>query len=142
MVARIEHTGLAVSDLERSIRFYRDVLGFSLARIVESPPAMRLGDVAGLPGCSARIAHLFLGESMLELFEYTSPRGRPIPSDRTQADVGWSHLGLKSTDTRSDYRRLSEQGVRFLGEPLEYRPGVWIAYFRGPDGEVVEIRQT
>jgi hypothetical protein len=32
--------------------------------------------------------------------------------------------------------------VRFLGKPVEFRPGVWIFYFFGPDGEVCEMRQT
>ncbi len=141
MVTRVDHAALSVRDLERSLRFYRDLLGFTLERVIESTPEKRLGDVVGLPGCAARIAHLKSGDSMLELLEYTSPRGRPIPADETQADQGFSHVCFRSSDTRGDYRRLVEQGVRFIGEPVEYRPGVWIVYFRGPDGEVCELRQ-
>ena len=79
---------------------------------------------------------------MLELFEYQGPRGRAIPQDRTQADQGFIHIGLRSTDTRADHDRLKGRGVQFLHEPIEFRPGVWIAYFRGPDGEVCELRQS
>lgn len=142
MIEALEHVGLSVADLERSIAFYRDVLGFTLVRIVESPPSMRLGDVVGLTGAAARIAHLTLGATMLELFEYQDPRGRPIPPDRTQADLGFIHIGLRSSDTRADHARLANRGVRFIHDPIEYRPGVWIAYFLGPDGEVCEIRQS
>jgi catechol 2,3-dioxygenase-like lactoylglutathione lyase family enzyme len=142
MIESLEHVGLSVADLERSITFYRDVIGFTLTRIVESPPAMRLGDVVGLPGAAARIAHLVLGGTMLEIFEYQDPRGRPIPSDRTQADQGFIHIGLRSSDTCADHARLRARGVRFIHEPIEFRPGVWIAYFHGPDGEVCEIRQS
>jgi catechol 2,3-dioxygenase-like lactoylglutathione lyase family enzyme len=142
MIESLEHVGLSVADLERSITFYRDVIGFTLTRIVESPPAMRLGDVVGLPGAAARIAHLVLGGTMLEIFEYQDPRGRPILSDRTQADQGFIHIGLRSSDTREDHARLAARGVRFIHDPIEYRPGVWIAYFRGPDGEVCELRQS
>jgi len=141
MIRSLDHAALSVSNLDRSLAFYRDLLGFELVRIIECPPAMRLGDVVGLPGCSARIAHLVLGETMLELFEYQDPRGRPLPADRTQADHGFTHIGLRSTDTRADFQRLSGSGVPFVHEPLEFRPGVWIAYFRGPDGEVCELRQ-
>ena len=142
MIESLEHVGLSVADLERSIAFYRDVLGFTLVRIVESPPSMRLGDVVGLSGASARIAHLVLGGTMLEVFEYQDPRGKPIPPDRTQADQGYIHVGLRSTDTCADHARLAAQGVRFIHDPIEYRPGIWIACFRGPDGEVCELRQS
>jgi len=138
----LEHVALSVSDLETSLAFYRELLGFEVERIIESPPEMGLGRVVGLPGCSARIAHLRNGPLMLELFEYTRPRGKPVASTRTQADTGFTHLGFSSADTRADYRRLKEQGVAFLGEPVEFRPGVWIVYFRGPDGEVCELRQS
>jgi catechol 2,3-dioxygenase-like lactoylglutathione lyase family enzyme len=142
MMTGIEHIGLSVSDLDRSIAFYRDILGFSVARIMECPPDMRLGDVVGLPPCRARIAHLQSGKAMLELFEYQDPRGRSIPGDRSQADNGYIHVGLTSTDLRADYEQLSRRGVRFIHEPIEFRPQVWIAYFYGPDGEVCELRQT
>ena len=31
--------------------------------------------------------------------------------------------------------------LRFLSDPVEFRPGVWVVYFLGPDGEVVELRR-
>jgi catechol 2,3-dioxygenase-like lactoylglutathione lyase family enzyme len=142
MIESLEHVALSVADLDRSVAFYRDLLGFTLERILECPPAMRLGDVVGLPGCTARIAHLRLGSSMLECFEYQDPRGRPVAPDRTQADQGFIHIGLRSSDTRADHAFLSARGVQFISAPVEFRPGVWIAYFHGPDGEVCELRQS
>ena len=142
MIKGIEHTALSVSDLDRSVAFYCDRLGFDLVRILECPSESGLGDVVGLPGCKARIAHVQAGRVMLELFEYQSPQGKPIPENQTQADNGFIHAGLISTDTRADYARLKNVGVRFMGEPKEFRPGVWIVYFFGPDGEVLELRQT
>lgn len=142
MISRLEHVGLSVADLDRSIAFYRDLLGLEVLRVIEAGPTMRLGDIVGMPGCSARIAHLMKGDEMLELFEYKSPRGKPVPADRKQADLGLIHVGFTSTDTRGDYERLKAAGVSFLGEPVEFRPGVWVVYFRGPDGEVGELRQS
>ena len=79
---------------------------------------------------------------MLELFEYGTPRGDPIPQNRKQADLGFIHMGFTTTDARADYEALKGQGVRFIGQPLEFRPGVWIVYFYGPDGEVCELREA
>ena len=142
MIRGLEHTALSVSNLERSLAFYTEHLGLTCARIIECPPEMRLGDVARMPGCSARIAHLMSGSFMLELFEYLDPEGKAIPSDRRQADHGFIHIGFTSNDVPADYSRLKEKGVEFLSEPLEFRPKVWIVYFYGPDGEVCELRQT
>jgi catechol 2,3-dioxygenase-like lactoylglutathione lyase family enzyme len=142
MIKGMEHTALSVQDLDRSIAFYQDRMGMTLERIIESGPEMGLGDIVGIPGCSARIAHLSSGAFMLELFEYTDPRGKRVPTDRTQADHGFSHIGFTSTDARADYASLKQHGVEFLGEPVEYRPGVWVVYFYGPDHEVCELRQT
>jgi len=140
-----EHVAISVSNLERSIGFYGDVLGMRLDRTIDAPPERGLGEIVGLPGCSARIAHLFPADGsrfMVELFEYRDPVGRPIAKDLTQADLGISHLGFTSRDARADYARLRELGVECLGKPFEFRPGVWVFYFRGPDGEVCELRET
>lgn len=142
MIKGIEHAALSVSDLDRSMEFYRDVMGLEVIRVLECDVESPLGKVVGLNPCKARIAHLQRGEVMLELFEYQNPRGEEIKKSRTQADHGYIHIGFTSTDTRADYERLRSHGVEFISEPVEFRPGVWIVYFHGPDGEVCELRQT
>jgi catechol 2,3-dioxygenase-like lactoylglutathione lyase family enzyme len=142
MIMGLEHVALSVSNLDRSIDFYCNTMGLELIRIIECNAEMRLGDVVGIPGCIARIAHLRSGEFMLELFEYLNPRGKPIPGDFKQADNGYTHIGFKSTDVRKDFQLMKKRGISFIGEPVEFRPGVWIVYFYGPDGEVCELRQT
>jgi len=142
VIKGIEHIGLSVANLERSLAFYRDLIGFELLRVLDCTPEGKLGTVVGMPRCRARVAHLLLDGRMLELFEYAEPRGRIQVDDACQADHGWIHMGLTSSDTCADYAQLREHGVEFLSEPVEFRPGVWIAYFKGPDGEVVELRQT
>ena len=137
-----EHVALSVADLKRSIAFYRDLLGLEVFETIDCPPGQALGEVVGIPGCSARIAKLKSGRMILELFEYLDPCGKPIPSDRTQADNGLTHLGFLSKNIHEDYRKLKACGVRFYSELIEYRPHVWNVYFYGPDGETCEIRQV
>ncbi len=143
-----EHTAISVSNLDRSIDFYTSVFGLQVNRTIDSPPESRLGEIVGLPGCSARIAHLGpasgdgVPQLVIELFEYRDPAGRPLARERTQADHGISHIAFSSPDVRGDYRRLVDMGVECLSEPVEFRPDVWVVYFRGPDGEVCELRQS
>lgn len=140
MALEIHHSAISVKDLDRSLAFYRDVLGMELVKCIDCGEGSGLGEVVGLPGCKARIAKLRCGATFLELFEYSEPRGRPL--ERTQADHGPSHLGLSSTDIQADYARLKQHDVHFYSPPIEYRPGVWNAYFYGPDGETCELRQA
>lgn len=137
----LEHVGLSVSDLERSIEFYTTHFEFEVRLVIDNEPHMGLGEIVGLPGAAARIAHLWSGGFMLELFEYRDPVGRPLSADRTQADKGISHIGFASTDCRGDKQRLEAAGVEFLSEPVEYRADVWVVYFYGPDREVLELRE-
>ncbi|MDD5509170.1 MAG: VOC family protein, partial [Bacteroidales bacterium] len=85
MIEGIEHVGLSVSDLDRSIAFYCKNLGCEVIRIIEPDADSLLGKVVGMAGCMARIAHLRSGPNMLELFEYKQPSGKKIPDDRNQA---------------------------------------------------------
>ena len=142
MTPVLEHIGLSVSDIDRSIRFYRDLLGLELVLRIECPAESKLGEVVALPQCSARIAKLKSGDVVLELFEYQRPHGIKIAPDKTQADHGFSYIGFASGNIHDDYARLQQQGVKFYGRPIEYRPGVWNVYFYGPDGETCELRQT
>jgi len=141
-ITDLDHAALSVADLERSIRFYVETVGARLVRRLECGPDSQLGKVVGMPGASARIAHLRLGSRMIELFQYANPPGRPAPQGRDQADQGVVHVGFVSTDVRADYARMKALGAYFVSEPVEFRPDVWIVYFRGPDGETCELRQV
>ena len=172
MIKVLDHVALSVTNLEKSIAFYCDLIGMQVVRIIECPPERGLGVVTGMPACSARIAHLqprnrlasqlasqSAGHSsegaieetpvvkqtmqaMLELFEYKYPVGERITSDRKQADIGFTHIGFSTDDAKADYERLKAHGVSFVSAPIEFRPEVWLFYFYGPDGEVCELRQS
>ena len=143
MIKIIDHVALSVSNIERSIKFYQDIIGFKIKLKLGNGFDTPLDEVTGLPGCKAQIAHLNLGNTMLELFEFSIPRGKPIPSNAgPYKHFGWIHLSFTSTDVRADFSKLASQGVEFISKPLEFRPGVWVVYFNGPDGEVCELRET
>ena len=134
------HTALGVSDMDRSIRFYRDLLGMDVLRLIEISDD-RLARLIGAPEAKCKIAHLTAGESVLELFQYETPSGENFARKINQYDKGLIHVGIEIDNFDETVARLREHGVEFLGELVEFRPNVWVAYFRGPDGEVCEIRQ-
>ena len=76
----IDSVGLTVSDLDRAVRFYTEVLAFM--RVAEWEEA---GDgyehAYGVFGARVRVARLALGEEALELRQFLAPQGRPIPAD-------------------------------------------------------------
>ena len=140
MFTQMDHVGMSVKDMEKAIAFYRDIIGMEIAldREFESP----LAEIIGSPGAKARVVHMRLGESVVELFDYRQPKGREPKSDANQSDYGLTHIGFMVKDFHKTYARLKENGVKFLGkEPVEIRPGVFVAYFCGVEYEVCEMRE-
>ena len=140
MIRSLGHAGLGVSDMERSLRFYRDLLGMEVIMDLDISDD-RIARVIGIEGATCRIIHLKLGDAVLELFKYHAPRGANKARQLRQCDHGLIHIGFEITDFHRHLEELKENNVELLGEPVEFRPGVWIVYFRGPDGEVCEFRQ-
>lgn len=141
MIKGLEHVALGVRDIRKSLKFYRDTIGMKVAMKLDVADD-RIGRVIGIPGAKCRIIHLRLGHAFLELFEYRHARGRNLARKLRQIDHGWTHIGFAVNNIHRHIRQLRKKKVEFIGEPVEFRPGVWVVYFRGPDGEVVEFRQN
>jgi catechol 2,3-dioxygenase-like lactoylglutathione lyase family enzyme len=141
----ISHTSFTVSDLDRSLAFYRDVLGLEL--LVE---IQRDGDfieqVVGFPGASLRIVGLKLphgSDHILELIEYRAPQGNKI--DLRTCNPGVAHLCFVTDDIHSAYEALRAKGVVFKSPPVRVPSGPstggYDAYFLDPDGITLELSQ-
>jgi glyoxylase I family protein len=139
MFKRADHVGVSVRDMERAIAFYRDVIGMEV--VFDREFAEPMARLTGLAGAQARVVHMKLGDSVVELFDYRHPQGREPRADARQCDYGLIHIGFIVEDFWGTYRHLQAHGVRLLGEPVEIRPGVFVAYFQGAECEVCEIRE-
>ncbi len=121
-VAGILHTGLTVSDLDRSIAFYRDLLGLELvARWEGSQPYLRT--IVNYPDAELRIALLRLPSGPdetaghhIELLEYRRPRG--ARGDANTFNSGNGHVAFMVADLDATYAELSAKGVRFKSAPV------------------------
>jgi len=132
--------GITVADLDRSLRFYRDLLGMRLFGLsVEA-----VGAIVGVPGASARIADLDAGNGqLLELIDYGNGAASGAAPGGPDT-VGSCHVSIQVDDLSDALGRLAGAGQEPMGEVTELSlGGVWegctIAYVRDPDGVVVEL---
>jgi catechol 2,3-dioxygenase-like lactoylglutathione lyase family enzyme len=143
---RVHHTGYTVSDLDRSVAFYRDLMGMEVVAQQEKQGGY-LAAIVGYPDAHVRMAHLRVpgDDHVVELFQYLAPAGA-VPERIEPRDVGTAHLCFVVDDLPAAYRRLVEAGVEtFVSPPVEVDTGIntggYGIYLRDPDGIVLEIFQ-
>jgi catechol 2,3-dioxygenase-like lactoylglutathione lyase family enzyme len=142
MINGIHHTAISTPDIDRSVAFYRDLLGARVMSEFKWPKGSEVVDrIVGLEGSSARAAMLMLGNAMIEIFEYATPEPRPGDANRPVCDHGITHLCLDVTDVKDEYERLSAAGMTFHSPPQDLGD-VWATYGRDPDGNVVELQEV
>lgn len=138
------HTSFTVADLDKSVAFFREILGLELIFQREVREDY-FGRIVGFPGCAVKAALLRLPGSghHVELFQYLTPAGtphRPWP-----CDPGSCHLSLLVDDLPGLYEQLKPRGVDFAGEPVQVTAGPnrggWGVYLRDPNGVLIELFQ-
>ena len=142
MIQRIRHTGIVVTDMEKALRFYRDLLGIENVvsdSVVDDDFYAR---VTGVQGARIRIAVLKApGGGGIELLEYLS-HPKPPPQRAESSDIGCSHVAFFVDDIDEAYEELSSAGVRFNCPPALHPTGyAKIAYCHDFDGTIVELVQ-
>ena len=149
MLLGVFHFSFTVADLDRSVKWYTDVLGMELVhRQVQDNDYTRT--LVGIPGAVLEIAQLGLpgvasGPSthVLELVEYRHPSGER-GALHTQ-NVGVAHLAFVVDDIADRYQRMLGRGVQFVSPPVAITAGVnrggFTCYFRDPDGITLELVQ-
>jgi catechol 2,3-dioxygenase-like lactoylglutathione lyase family enzyme len=144
-VRAIASISMTVSDMDRSVAFYRTVLNFE---------AVSDQEVAGddyehlyaVFGARIRVVTLQLGDETLKLEEFIAPRGRPVPVDSRSNDAWFQHVAIIVRDMDRAFDRLRSQHVEFASTGPQVLPpwnpsagGIAAFYFRDPDGHNLEI---
>ncbi len=139
--------GITVRDLDRSIRFYTDVLRFV---VVERRDAHGAAEerLRGVFGTHTETAVLRLGDERIELVEFLAPRGRSMPEDSHSNDRWFQHVAIVVSDMDVAYARLREQRVQHASPVPQTLPasnpdagGIRAFYFQDPDGHPLEVLQ-
>lgn len=134
-ITRTHHVGVTVSDLERSVEFYRDTFGLDvLDRFTVSGEAFATG--VGVPGATGSFAHLDGDGIRVELIEY-DPEGEPCGADSV-AQPGATHLGLEVDDIDAFYAAL-DADVETISDPQTTESGTSILFVRDPEGNLIEV---
>jgi len=124
-VRKIEHVGIMVTNIERSVAFYRDVLGLEpLGTLDHGNGAIKLAFL-GSPGAK---------ETQVELVEGYG--GSVAEEGKVH------HIAFTVDDLDAEIARISKLGVTFIDPDVTALPnGARYRFFYGPDGEWVELFQ-
>ena len=141
MITGISLVGISVGNLERSIAFYRDLLGMRLIQEVPMRGA-NYDAIMGLKGTEGRIAVLRTGNLEIELLEFKRPPSRAVEPARHVSDQGISHFAIHVEDIAGLYTRLEAAGVRVHSALVYFSSCATTAvYFCDPDGNFIEMIQ-
>ena len=145
MVTGIEHVAVTVSSIEKSIPFYKDILGLSVLSEHELE-GKEIEQMSDMPGTRLKSVRLGIPNSdmIIDLQEYYHPIGTPIVS-RT-CDPCNSHFCFFVDDMDQSYVEMKSKGVRFKSEPVVFDLGpegiVKVVWFYDPDDFVLELLEV
>jgi catechol 2,3-dioxygenase-like lactoylglutathione lyase family enzyme len=138
-----DHTGFTVANIDRSLAFWRDVLGFELSHRAHHTGELA-SEVTGVPGAEISIAVLKAPGHRIELLEYHAPADRKR-ADLRPCDVGSVHIALTVDNLDAVLSAIAASGWSAAGQPqvLKTGPnaGKRIVYVRDPDGTTIEFMQ-
>jgi catechol 2,3-dioxygenase-like lactoylglutathione lyase family enzyme len=144
-VSAVDSIGIPVSDIERSRAFYTEVLGFTPVadREVFGAPYEKL---YGVFGVRLRAARLRLGDEYVELLQFETPRGRPLPVDSHSNDRWFQHVAIIVSDMSQAYAQLRAHHLKYASTAPQRLPqwnpnagGIEAFYFRDPDDNNLEV---
>ncbi len=144
-VKRVAMIGFTVSDMERSVAFYERLFGFK--KVAEFEVTGTAYDtLSGVFASNMKIVHLQLGDQTVELTQFVSPKGRPIPVPSHSNDLWFEHMAIVVSDMEKAYDVLRRNGVRQISPEPQTIPksnvpaaGIKVIKFRDPDNHDLEL---
>ncbi|MCJ8328817.1 MAG: VOC family protein [Lentisphaeria bacterium] len=149
MISHIDHINIVVKDLDRSVKFYTELLGFTL-----SNQAHLEGDwietIVGLNGVNADVKYVRPESGpRIELIQYNLPEGSEFPDNSLANTRGLRHIAFLVDDMSVVLKRLEEAGVSPINPPVRVPANVIthkdghknLCYLEDPDGVILELTE-
>ena len=138
-----DHTGFTVANLDQSVAFWQDVLGFELSHRTHQTGELA-SEITGVPGAEISLAILKGYGHKIELLEYHAPADRKHV-DLRPCDVGSVHVALIVDDLDTLLSMITASGWKAAGKPQTLKTGPnagkRVVYVRDPDGITIEFMQ-
>src|SRR5438132_12152313 len=143
-VIAADHTGITVSNLERSLEFWQNVLGFKFSHRAHETSEMA-SEITGVAGAEIKLAVVKApGGHKIELLEYLAPPDRKHVSLRP-CDVGSVHVALTVDKLDAILEKIAASGWKAAGKPQTLKTGPnagkRVVYVRDPNGQTIEFMQ-
>lgn len=144
-VEKITAIAITVSEMERSVIFYKEVLGFKrVSETVHQGKAIE--KLYGLKGVHLKIVRMQLGDEYIDLVDHLTNDGRPVPENLRSNDLSFQHIAIVVSDMDSAYRKLERYRVKHVSVTPQTIPpdniaaaGIRAYYFRDPDNHPLEL---
>ena len=135
----IRHFGIVVTDIEKSLEFYRDILGFKI-KIDVLEEGKFIDTILGLKDVKVRTVKMVADDgNLIELLWYQSHKGKKRENYEI-FDIGASHPAFTVENLDYEYKRLNEKGIKFISLPQVSPNGkTKVAFCYDPDGAPVEL---
>ena len=144
-VKRVDAVGITVSNMEQSVKFYSEVLGFHKVNDEEVFGA-EYEQLEGIFGLRMHIVRMQLGDEFIDLTDYLTSGGRSIPENAKSNDLIFQHIAIVVSDMDKAYEQLRKYKVMHVSTAPQTIPasntaaaGVKAFYFHDPDMHNLEL---
>ena len=138
-VQLLTHLGICVSDVERSLAFYRDVFGFEEVGRLE-PDAEATTRLLEIPDCKLQAVYLERDGWRIELLYFASPGHTGSDGPRKLTQLGLTHLSFRVTGMADFLTRVVAAGGSIREDSrLEREGGLSAVFVHDPDGTCIEL---
>ena len=144
-VKKVDAIGITVADMERSVKFYSEVLGFKKISD-EELWGEEYEKLNALFGLRMRIVRMKLGDETIELIDYLTSGGRSIPEDAKSNDLSFQHIAIVVSNMDKAYKHLRKYMIMHVSTAPQTIPasntaaaGISAFYFHDPDMHNLEL---
>ena len=138
MIINIRHAGIVVFDLEASLKFYTEKLGFQVSKKMNESGVF-IDKVLGFKGLEVTTVKMILGNGqMIELLDFSTHRKEKIK--KSINNVGLTHLAFTVDNVDVIYNSFISDGIEFISNPRTSPDGfVKVAFCKAPEGTYIEL---